>query len=165
MEQLYKYWPFLASLIGFGAFSWLLSALFKDNPFVGVKDPFTEGEVKFLRILEKACQRSDLKLRVMGKMRVADIIKMNPKLKGQAFWKQFRKISQTHVDYSLLDHNYKLKAVVELDDKSHENRVGADKLKNDVFEAAGLPLIRVKAKFQYDPSEIVSQIQNAIKNK
>jgi hypothetical protein len=106
---------------------------------VGYKEPFSDCEVSFLKALDQACRKKGLNLRVMGKMRVADLIEMNPKLKGQTFWKHFKKISQTHVDYSLLD-----------------------QLKDDVFAAVGLPLIRFKPKYQYDLNVIAKELETVL---
>ena len=96
----------------------------------------------------------------MTKVRVADLVEMNPKLKGKDFWKHFKKISQTHIDFVLLDPNsFETIMAIELDDNSHLNRKEADALKNQVFQEINIPLLRVKTQKRYSTTELMNNIQ------
>lgn len=151
-------------LVVFALIFLLLKAgsLFKSNPYVGAKLLFTPAEAKFLRVLDLACSKQG-KLRVFGKVRVADIIKMNPALKGKNFWKHFSKISQTHIDFVLVDkETLEIIAVVELDDSSHKTRQKADDVKNFAFHSSKIPLIRVPVKRSYEVDELISIINSEI---
>jgi very-short-patch-repair endonuclease len=141
----------------------LISVLGRSRPYLGVKRPFTKCEAKFLRVLDRACSENNLNLRVMGKIRLADFVVINPKLKGKNFWKHFSKISQKHVDFCLLSKDsLKLLAVIELDDSSHLNKTKEDLFKNKVFEDIGLPLIRIVPTNHYDVEDIVNEIKQGL---
>jgi hypothetical protein len=71
------------------------------------------------------------------------------------------RISRKHVDFLLCDpKSMRPVAGIELDDSSHarESRRTRDELVEEVFAAAGLPLIRFKAKRAYTTSEIASAL-------
>jgi hypothetical protein len=75
------------------------------------------------------------------------------------------RIERKHVDFVLCDPaTMKPLAAVELDDKSHEaqHRKERDHFVDGVFEAAGLPLIRITAKRQYNVAEIGAQLTQAL---
>jgi hypothetical protein len=71
------------------------------------------------------------------------------------------KIDRKHVDFLLCEpKTFKLLLGVELDDASHQRakRVARDRFVDEVFERAGLPLLRVLAKRNYDPESLSRMI-------
>ena len=67
------------------------------------------------------------------------------------------RISQKHVDFVLCaPDTMKPLLALELDDKSHarQDRVTRDKLVDDVFRAAGLPLLHIPNRSGYAPAEL-----------
>jgi len=80
-----------------------------------------------------------------SKTRLEDIIRVKPNIKGQARWHLRGRVKSRHVDYLITDHNGIPLAAIELDGASHNKEaLAADKLKDGLFNAAGLPLIRVR---------------------
>ena len=80
-----------------------------------------------------------------SKTRLEDIIRVKPNIKGQARWHLRGRVKSRHVDYLITDHNGIPLAAIELDGASHNKKaLAADKLKDGLFNAAGLPLIRVR---------------------
>jgi len=77
----------------------------------------------------------------------------------------FNRIARKHVDF-LLCHPKTMKPLVgvELDDSSHsaESRQERDNFVNHVFEAAQLPLIRIKAQRSYNTEEVRAAIEEHI---
>lgn len=119
---------------------------------------FTPAERSFLGTLTLAVN-DDIK--ILGKVRVADVI--TPKKSSQrAHWqKAFNKISAKHFDF-LLCKKDDLSPIcaIELNDSSHKNKKRAER---DVFLAnachsTGLPLIQITAKATYTLSEIKTAI-------
>lgn len=106
---------------------------------------------------------------VMCKVRVADLIKLkaNVSQKGQSsqWWKAFAQISQKHVDFVVVDkRSFEARVVVELDDASHRSSKAkdGDDVKNKAFAAAGIPLLRVKAKRDYEVNEVALALINSL---
>ena len=84
---------------------------------------------------------------VLAKIRVADIIEVDNNLNRSEWQKYFNKISKKHIDFALCDpSNLRIKFLIELDDKSHENK--STKERDDfiekVYKKAGYELIRIK---------------------
>jgi len=73
------------------------------------------------------------------------------------------KIDRKHVDFLLCDPQSMQPLMgIELDDVSHNRpaRQARDEFVNRVFEAAGLPLMRVPAQASYAPREIAAQLES-----
>jgi hypothetical protein len=76
------------------------------------------------------------------------------------------KIDRKHVDFLLCDPKTVCPLVgIELDDKSHQrsDRQARDQLVEHVFQAAGLPLVRIPAKPAYSVTELNKQLQPYLK--
>ena len=74
------------------------------------------------------------------------------------------KIDRKHVDFLLCDPGTMQPLMgIELDDASHnrQSRQERDVFVNQVFEVAGLPLVRVPAQASYAPREIAAQLESA----
>ncbi|MBA2484002.1 MAG: DUF2726 domain-containing protein [Nitrosomonas sp.] len=123
---------------------------------------FSNAEHSFFLVLKQAF--SD-EYEILAKVRIADVLLpvkgLTPKNRSAAFYK----ITSKHFDYVLCDkQTLAVKAVIELDDKSHNQK----KVKNrDAFvekacESAGLKLIRFQCKVNYQIQAIRNSVFNAI---
>ncbi len=122
-------------------------------PYVAAPGLFTEAESRFLRALEQAAPE----YRVFGKVRVADVIRVQKGLSNSARTSALNRITSKHVDFVLCrPHDLSVVCAVELDDKTHERK---DRRARDVFlenalAAAEVPLVRVKTVKSYDVAEL-----------
>lgn len=86
---------------------------------------------------------------VMGKVRIADLLNVHPRLQGKARLVALNRIAAKHCDFALMNPaDGIVLCAVELDDASH-NRADVmrrDALVNTAFQEAGVPLHRVKLK-------------------
>ena len=115
---------------------------------------FTPAERSFLGVLEQAAGNE---FRIMGKVRLGDIVKVKAGLDNKARQSAFNKIQSKHVDFVACDPNdLSIQFAIELDDKSHEreDRQDRDAFVDKVMEAAGIPIIHFAAKRAYVIDEI-----------
>jgi len=115
---------------------------------------FTPAERSFLGVLEQAVGNE---FRIMGKVRLGDIVKVKAGLDNKARQSAFNKIQSKHVDFVACDPNdLSVQFVIELDDKSHEreDRQDRDAFVDRVMEAAGIPIIHFPAKRAYAIQDI-----------
>lgn len=88
--------------------------------------PFlTQNELKNYRTLNEAAMRKGYM--VNCKVRLADIVK--PRNDPQ-YMANFSRIKAKHVDFVIVDQNMRIKAIIELDDSSHDR---ADRKQRDQF--------------------------------
>lgn len=89
------------------------------------------------------------------------------KIWHQSWRGAFSHINQKSVDFVLCDKAY-ISAVlaIELDDKTHErvDRVIRDDEVDRIFKETGLPLLRVKNNGQFNPGELLKEINTALSN-
>lgn len=133
-----------------------------DYPYTSSKYLFSKAERSFLGVLESAVPEG---CRVLGKVRVADLVKVNKGLSRSSWQRAFNHISGKHVDFVICDAtDIQILAVVELDDKSHResSRKSRDTFLAGTFGAAGIPLIRFPAKAAYTASEVRESIAKAL---
>lgn len=73
-------------------------------------------------------------------------------------------IRHKHVDFTIVDNDFKLLYCFELDDSSHKapDRVERDTLVNGIFTDAGIPLIRIPAQKLYGESLIQSYLTDNV---
>jgi len=115
---------------------------------------FTPAERSFLGVLEQAVGNE---FRILGKVRLGDIVKVKAGLDNKARQSAFNKIQSKHVDFVACDPNdLSIQFVIELDDKSHEreDRQDRDAFVDKVMEAAGIPIIHFPAKRAYAIQDI-----------
>ena len=96
-----------------------------------------------------------------GKVRLEDIVRVKKVIKGQAHWQLRGRVKSRHVDYLITDIDGVPLAAIELDGSSHnKDALNADRLKDGIFEAVGLPLIRVRTGVDFAKAarRIISQI-------
>ena len=120
---------------------------------------FSKAERSFFGVLDQAVGNE---FSIFGKVRVADILTPRQGLDRKNWQKAFNKISAKHFDFVLCDkQNLEVLAVVELDDKSHNSKKAKlrDELINKACESAGIKLIRITARANYQTSLIRDQVK------
>ena len=131
-------------------------------PFDHAGPLFSPAERSFLGVLE---QSVGAELRVLGKVRLADLIRPAAGLATGPRNAAFNKISRKHVDFVLCDpRTLAVVAVVELDDRSHQR---ADRRDRDAFvdgalAAAGIPILHVPCQRAYSVSELRESVLSKI---
>ena len=123
---------------------------------------FSKAERSFLGVLDQAISE---KHRVIGKVRVADIITPIKGMDRKNWQIAFNKISAKHFDYVLCSKDtLDVIAVIELDDKSHDTKKSKarDLLLENACKSAELKFIRFQAKSGYQIKFVRQQIEMAL---
>jgi len=117
--------------------------------YVAVPCLLSDGERRFSESLERAVPA---KLRLLCKVRVADLVAPRMRENSVGWMKTFGPIVGKHVDFVFVDQGYRPVCAVELDDRSHLGwaRKRRDRLLDRVFRTAKLPLLHVKVVRRYD---------------
>lgn len=120
------------------------------------KEPvlFTPAERSFLAVLEPALGNQ---FRVLGKVRLADVIKVKPGLSGSARQQAFNRIQSKHLDFVVCDPNdLSVQFVVELDDSSHQQsrRQARDEFLDKALAAAEVPVFHFPVTRTYSVQDI-----------
>jgi hypothetical protein len=127
----------------------------KELPYRQRDDFLSPAEFSFYRVMVAAVGDRAV---VCPKVNLADIFYVAQPNENQAYR---NKIDRKHVDFLLCDPTtLKPRLGIELDDSSHGRRDRRDRdgFVEQVFEAAGLPLLRVPALAAYNPAALWSQI-------
>jgi very-short-patch-repair endonuclease len=124
------------------------------------KEPvlFTPAERSFFAVLEQALGDE---FRVLGKVRLADVIRVKAGLSGSVRQQAFNRIQSKHLDFVVCDPNdLSVQFVVELDDSSHQQprRQARDEFLDKALAAAGVPVFHFPVKRAY----VVQEIRGAI---
>ncbi len=104
---------------------------------------------------------------IAPKVRVADVLHPSSNLSSDTWKKYFWKVSNKHFDFVLCDkESFEVVCVIELNDKSHNEyeRIQRDELITEVCASAGLPLVWVIAKRDYDKKALTESLRHAIAN-
>jgi hypothetical protein len=128
-------------------------------PYRQRDDFLSAAEFSFYRVLVSVIGDSFV---VCPKVNLADIFFVARPNENQS---SRNKIDRKHVDFLLCEPT-SMKPIlgVELDDASHarRDRQDRDQFVDQVFEAAGLPLLRIRAAAAYSPQNIVDLVRQAI---
>lgn len=127
-------------------------------PYIACENLVTAAERRFLGALDHAIGD---RYRVFAKVRVADLIRVRPLHNRSAQRTALNRIASKHVDFVLCDpDSLAVVAAIELNDKSHEaaDRRRRDQFLKDAFAVAGVPLIFVAAKREYEVERLREQI-------
>ena len=133
-----------------------------DFPYRRRSALFSPAERSFLGALDLATGRD---FRIFGKVRVGDLLAPQDRLDASARTTALNKINRKHFDFVLCrPHDLSVLCVIELNDKSHQNR---DRQLRDYFlidacKGARLPLLMFDARRVYSPSEIGAKIAKAV---
>jgi very-short-patch-repair endonuclease len=134
----------------------------KKLPYAKRDDFLSPSEMSFYKVLTQTLGDEFI---ICPKVGLKDVFFVKSR-DNREFTIYNNKISRKHVDF-LLCRPDKMEPVlgIELDDSSHrrEDRLERDIFVDDVFNAAGLPLVRFRNKQSYALSEIREKIENALK--
>jgi len=124
-------------------------------PFRLRDDFLSAAEISFYHVLLSTVGD---RLTVCPKVNLSDIFFVAHPERNQAAW---NRISRKHIDFLLCDTRSMCPRVgIELDDSSHarEDRQARDAFVEQVFEAAGMALLRFPALRAYNISEVTSRL-------
>jgi Protein of unknown function (DUF2726) len=127
-----------------------------------VRSLLTPAEQRFYEALDTAI---DGRFVILSKVRIADLFFITSS-NSSARLRVFRSIASKHVDFVLAEPaDLHPIAAIELDDSSHDrsNRRQRDQLLDELFEKAGLPLIRFRAAARYNPRQIEDAVGEVVK--
>lgn len=130
-------------------------------PYEKVERLFTPAERSFLGALEQATEH---RWRVMGKVRLADVLHPQKGLSRSAYFQALNRIAQKHIDFVLCDpQTLRVVGVIELDDRSHEraDRQRRDDLVDGALAAADIPILRVPVQSGYKVADLRQKVAQA----
>lgn len=119
----------------------------------------TKNELAFYLVLERIIPDEAV---VLPKVRLADIFSTAGGRRNQG---DFNRISARHVDFLVCEQeSFRPLFAIELDDRSHTmpDRVQRDAFVNSLFDAAGLPLVRVPARGRYTTTEVRERLTGVL---
>ena len=154
---LFKLWPLFVVIVVIAILKELLRPTRKRT---GPEDYqrkislLTRAERSFYDALRDAV---DGQLVIMTKVRLADIVDVRRGMSGRQWQSAFNRIQSKHIDFVLCDpQQLDVKAVVELDDRSHEKpkQQARDLFVDQVMNFTGIPIFRFSVKRGYSVTEI-----------
>ncbi len=101
------------------------------------------NEARFYHVLHAKLPKSFL---LHAKVRLEDIVGVKPDIKNERMrWHLRARVKSRHVDFLITDLNGRPTCAIELDGAIHNRELteNADALKDGIFKAVGIPLIRV----------------------
>ncbi|MGQ9662017.1 MAG: DUF2726 domain-containing protein [Kiritimatiellia bacterium] len=119
---------------------------------------FTPAERSFLAVLDHAVGSQ---FRILGKVRLADVIRVKPGVSGSIRQQAFNRIQSKHLDFVVCDPcDLSVQFVVEPDDSSHQQsrRQDRDEFLDKALAAAGVPVFHFPVKRTYTVQEIGAAI-------
>jgi hypothetical protein len=130
----------------------------KDFPYEKEPSLFTATESAFLAALDQAGGRQ---VRIIGKVRLADVVNVRSGLDNSARQTALNKILKKHLDFVACDpKTMAVQFVIELDDKSHRrpDRQERDQFLDQVMQTVGIPIYHFPAQRSYSPEEIKAML-------
>ena len=132
------------------------------QPYIKKNYFFSIAELKFYNVLKEVIDNNYF---IFPKVRISDLIQSKY---GKDKYSYFNKIKSKHVDFVICEKDpIKTKAVIELDDSSHNapSRKERDKFVDEAFANAGIPIVHIKVKSEYDKEKLIEQIKKAYNTK
>lgn len=104
----------------------------------------TKNEWAFYKELKPIAD--EMKLSVLAKIRVADLVEVDKSINKNEWQKYFNKINKKHIDFALASPtNLKIELLIELDDNSHnETQKERDKFIDELYKKTGYAFIRTR---------------------
>ncbi|MDG2380321.1 MAG: DUF2726 domain-containing protein [Pirellulaceae bacterium] len=128
-------------------------------PYEPRESLLTRNEQKFYFALREVVQEE---YPIFAMVRIADLLRVKQGEPKRQSWQN--RINAKHIDFVLCDAG-SLEPVlaIEVDDRSHQraDRRKRDEFVNDAFEAADLPLMRIKAQASYPTGDVRAQLKSA----
>ena len=145
-----------------GLIAWAIRSLLQPTVYIEAVDSLlTTTEQKSYEALDVAV---DGRLLILSKIRVADLFNVSSESRS-ARQKVFWSVACKHVDFALVEAGIlRPVAAIELDDLSHRrpDRQERDRLLDDLFEKARLPLLRFPTAMTYDQRVIQASIDRLL---
>lgn len=116
----------------------------KDYPYKK-KLLLTKNEWVFYKKLKPVCDKYDL--HILSKIRFADLVEVKDSVDKKERIKYFNRISRKHIDFVLCKpENLQVVALIELDDKSHDNtnRAERDSFVDKVCAVSGYKMVHIR---------------------
>lgn len=166
--MLYKIFIIIVVILGFFLFlRWKFmpkKVIVEDKPvpaswYQSVPGLFTPAEQLFLSTLEVAL--AGIPVKIFGKVRIADIIKVKPGLERSDYSGAFSKIRSKHVDFVLINPLTTAPVlVIELDDSTHDQyeRKVRDAFVDEAMYQAQIPILHVPLRKRYIEQNLRAQI-------
>lgn len=166
--MLYKIFIIIVVILGFFLFlRWKFmpkKVIVEDKPvpaswYQSVPGLFTPAEQLFLSTLEVAL--AGIPVKIFGKVRIADIIKVRPGLERSDYSGAFSKIRSKHVDFVLINPLTTAPVlVIELDDSTHDQyeRKVRDAFVDEAMYQAQIPILHVPLRKRYIEQNLRAQI-------
>jgi hypothetical protein len=132
-----------------------------EYPYQKADSLFSPAERSFLGVLERAVGD---KFKVLGKVRLADVISLISGLSKSDRQKALNRIVSKHVDFALCKKDdLSLICAIELDDSSHKksDRKNRDDFLEKALNASSVPFIRFAARVSYNVQEVKAKIAEA----
>jgi hypothetical protein len=123
---------------------------------------FTPAERSFLGVLESLDFEG---VTITAKVRLADIVGIKPRTPWKERQRALNRITSRHVDFLLIARRDGRPLLgLELVDRSpdEDDRAACDEFVDDTFASAGIPLLHIPARSQYDLKDIHRQICAAL---
>lgn len=151
----------IAVLAVLGWLSGKLKPVLSENlfPYLRKQQFLSAAERSFYGVL---CQVVGPDQIVIAKVRLADLVRVEPGIRGKGFFRHFNRISGKHVDFVVCDRaTMEPVYCVELDDRSHKARARADRddFVDAVMEAAGVRLVHVPCQAAYGIEEVRGKVE------
>lgn len=127
----------------------------RECPYTLNASILTAHELRFYKVLQPVVGTN---LIICPKVRLADFLSVSNR---EDFWTDFNKISQRHIDFLLCDpDSLRPRVGIELDDSSHDSqdRKERDQFVQEVYDAVGLPLVRVRGKQAFNSAKLTELI-------
>jgi very-short-patch-repair endonuclease len=149
----------------FVAFAFMAARLKKHSasssegvPYEPRQELFTPAERSFFGVLEQAVAG---RFRVMGKIRLGDLIQPAKGFSHSQRTGAWNRIHQKHVDFVLCQTDtLSVAGVVELDDATHQrkDRSDRDAFVDKVLSTAGIPIVHFAARKGYSMQEVTAKL-------
>lgn len=133
----------------------------QDYPYEKGPGLFSPAERSFLGVLEQAVNGQ---CRFLGKVRLADVVKVKTGMSGSARQSALNRIQSKHLDFVACDPAaLMVQFVVELDDETHRQseRQARDEFVDKVLQAAGIPVFHFIAKRGYSVQDVRGELSEA----
>lgn len=129
----------------------------KKLPYVLSDSVMSNKELKFFNALEPIAR--ELNLKIIAKMRLADIVKVPKNTYDYIRW--FNYIKAKHVDFIICDSEMKVKLVIEVDDYTHQydNRKKRDEFVDKIFNQLNIPILHI---YKWTDDELKQQIEEKL---
>ncbi len=107
------------------------------------RELLTENELVFYKKIRGTAKKCGL--HILSKIRLADLVEVEAMEDEKKWYKHFSKIASKHIDFAVVNDDFEVLFLIELDDSSHEDeaRRERDAFINTVLDQTGYPLLRV----------------------